>query len=180
MSRSLVTHGPEAILVGADRRPTDFQESSSAHRTPHRWRRSAGPLAGQTASRPECPRPQETTTLAGALAIVSVVLARRINSPESSPKRSRSNSFVHYWERLTRALHCRTRSDQSLTLREGRAPTEGESEGSTHHTLTNVLPSHSGLVRIVPPLGTFDACLSLPHALRRVPPSKRRAGTDGR
>ena len=54
--------------------PADFQGSSGAHRTPHQWRRSAGPsglspvgpLPGQTR-----PRQRETTTLAGAPADVS-------------------------------------------------------------------------------------------------------------
>ena len=62
-------------------RPTDFQGSSRAHRTPHQWRRSAGP-SGLSPVRPlpgpsRDPRQQETTTLAGALADVSVVLSCR-------------------------------------------------------------------------------------------------------
>ena len=68
--------------------PTDFQGSSRAHRTPHQWRRSAGP-SGLSPVRPlpgpsRDPRQQETTTLAGALADVSVVLSVVADSYDGS------------------------------------------------------------------------------------------------
>ena len=156
LSRTLVTHGPEAILVGANRRIFKNRRVRTGRRT------DGGALPGPSPVRPLLGPSTPVHKRRRLLPVLSpsypsssrssptLGIARRINSPESSLKRSRSNSSVHYWERLMRALHCRTRSDESLPLREGRAPTEGESEGATHHTLTNVLPSHSGLVRIVP------------------------------
>ena len=74
---------PEASHLGDRLRSwvwqTDFQGSSSVHRTPHQWRRSAGP-SGLSPVRPapgssRDPRQQETTTLAGALADVLSVVA---------------------------------------------------------------------------------------------------------
>ena len=145
LSRTLVTHGPEAILVGAERGPTD----GGALPGPSPVRPLPGPSAPVDKRRRLLPVLSPSYP-SSSRSSPTLEMARRINSPESSLKRSRSNSSVHYWQRLTRALHSRRRSDESLPLREGRAPAEGESEGATHHSLTNVLPSHSGLVRIVP------------------------------
>ena len=118
--------------------PADFQGSSGAHRTPHQWRRSAGPSGLSPVGPlpgPTQPCQRETTTLAGAPANVS-------GGPSQSRRRRGTGSVPSVREYRPDSLSLRRRTGM-------------RGSGSTHpHAIAvDAEPSSTsafqGLVRIV-------------------------------